>query len=162
MNNVYLLLGSNEGNRVLYISKAIVLINKYIGNVINRSSLYETEPWGYKSDNSFINIAMHVKTNLSAKKVLLNIKKIENELGRKKDNTKYSSRCIDIDIILYNNDIVKDDGLIIPHQKMHERKFVLEPLNEIATGYIHPILKKKIKELLNECKDKCKVEVFYN
>ena len=162
MNTIYLHLGGNIGNRLLYISKAFVLITKYIGKIIDRSSLYESEPWGFNSDSEFINICIAVKSKLSAREVLLKIRRIEDELGRKREKNKYSSRSIDIDIVFFNSEIINEKDLIIPHPKIQARKFVLVPLYEILPDFIHPTIEKSIEVLLRECKDRKKVLLYKN
>jgi len=160
MNTTYLELGSNKGNRLLNISKAFVYLNQEIGEITNHSAIYETDPWGFKSSDKFINIAVELKTNLQPHDLLNRIKEFEKKMGRKKITDKYESREIDIDIIFFNNNIINDNELIIPHPRLHKRKFVLETLFDIIPDYIHPLLNKNIKQLYTECNDKCNVEVY--
>ena len=122
--------------------KAKKMIEESIGSVVSVSSVYETEPWGFESDNEFLNMVLCVETDLSPSGLLGRILMIESQLGRIRCENQYSSRNIDIDILLYNNEIVNEAALEIPHPRMHERRFVLVPLAEIAPELIHPVLKK--------------------
>ena len=160
MNTTYLELGSNKGNRVLNISKAFLFINLELGETTNHSAIYETEPWGFKSKEKFINIAVELKTNFQPHDLLNKIKKFEKKLGRRKYSDRYESREIDIDILFFNNDIIKDNDLIIPHPRLHKRKFVLETLFDMIPDYIHPVLNKDIQQLYAECNDDGNVEVY--
>lgn len=149
MNTAFLLLGSNLGDRYETFRKAIHLIEKNIGKVVQKSTIQETEAWGFKSNNLFLNQAIAIDTKLQPVELLRSTQQIEKQLGRKTKtgNTGYTSREIDIDILLYNNEVVQTNELYIPHKLMHKRKFVLNPLCEIAAGILHPVLKKTIAEL---------------
>ena len=162
MKKVFLGLGSNLGNRVENLISAKVRIGELIGPVVSESPVYETEPWGFESDEKFLNMVLCAETDLSPSGLLGRILKIESQLGRIRSEARYSSRNIDIDILLYNNEIINETALIIPHPRMHERRFVLVPLNEIASELKHPVLKKSIKALLEECKDDSKVNLHSN
>jgi 2-amino-4-hydroxy-6-hydroxymethyldihydropteridine diphosphokinase len=139
---VYLGLGSNLGDRNANIERAITLINERVGEVIRRSSLIETVPWGFDSENNFLNAVILCETMLTPRQVLRKTQKIERDLGRKKktpssnpeykvSSSMYSDRPIDIDILLYDNLSVNEPDLIIPHPLMNERNFVMVPLREI-------------------------------
>ncbi len=136
---VYLSLGSNLGNRKQLLLDAIEAINKKVGNVVRQSSFYETKPWGFESENLFLNAAVKVTTKLSPTELLEVTQQIEREMGRKKKTTynfkqqtpNYSDRPIDIDILLYDDLHVDLPELKIPHPLMQERDFVLVPLREI-------------------------------
>jgi 2-amino-4-hydroxy-6-hydroxymethyldihydropteridine diphosphokinase len=131
-HQVYLGLGSNLGDREENIRKAISLIDERVGKVLRQSSLIETEPWGFESSNRFLNAVILCETTLTPRQVLKATQKIERELGRKKKTTlNYSDRPIDIDILLYDDLTVDEPDLKIPHPLMHERDFVMIPLNEI-------------------------------
>ena len=159
MNTVYLSLGSNLGNRVKYLNDALSLIEKEIGKIVKRSSLYETEPWGIRDQSMFINMTACVITNLSPALLLKTILEIEQKLGRIR-NQKWHERIIDIDILFYNDVVINELELIIPHPYLHERKFVLDPLNEIASVFNHPVLQITIKDLLLICSDKTNVKKY--
>lgn len=159
MKKVFLGIGSNLGNRENNILEAVEKIRELIGPVVSASSIYETEPWGFRSENEFLNMVIEVETKLRPSGLLGRLLMIESLLGRVREGRHYTSRIIDLDILLYNNVIMKTKVLEIPHPKMHERKFVLVPLVEIAPGIVHPVLKKNIRELLEECPDKSRVRL---
>lgn len=150
MSKVFLGLGTNLDNKEENIGNAIKYIEELIGKVVSQSALYITEPWGFESDNTFINAVVAVETSLAARDVLDATKKIERLMGRtyKSVNRQYKDRIIDIDILFYDDLVINEDDLIIPHPLMQERLFVMQPLSEIAPGFVHPVLKKSIKELL--------------
>jgi 2-amino-4-hydroxy-6-hydroxymethyldihydropteridine diphosphokinase len=161
MKIVFLGIGTNLGDRASNLKEAFSSIEEHIGPVLKSSSVYETEPWGFQAEDQFLNMVLKVETKLSPSGLLGRILMIETLLGRVRTEKLYSSRVIDIDILLYDNLIVNEEALQIPHPKMHERKFVLVPLNEIAADTIHSVLKKTISSLLKKCKDKSKVRKFY-
>lgn len=131
MSRVYLGLGSNIGNRKEYIRKAVDMIGERVGEVIRQSSLIETEPWGFKSENRFLNAVILCETSLSPRQLLKVTQKIERDLGRRKKGGAYCDRVIDIDILLYDDLVVDEPDLKIPHPLMQQREFVMEPLREI-------------------------------
>ena len=139
MHRVYLGLGSNLGDREEHIRKAVALIGEKVGLVIRQSSLIETEPWGFESENRFLNGVILVETSLTPRQLLKATQKIERQLGRKKKSTdsslltpvSYSDRSIDIDILLYDDLTIDEPDLKIPHPLMEQRDFVMIPLNEI-------------------------------
>ena len=152
MRKIYLSIGSNKGNRYSFIKEALRLIRKDIGNVILMSKIYETKSWGFQSDD-FLNICIMIKSELLPSELLNKLKNIEDRIGRIRNSTKILAREIDIDILFYSDKIVDYGDLIIPHPRLHLRNFVLYPLNDIASDFIHPILLKPINELLEECED---------
>lgn len=154
----YLLLGSNLGNRELLLENAMKMIEREIGEIFATSSVYETAAWGKTDQPNFLNLALGVQTSLTPIELLNSVMAIENKLGRIREE-KWGARIIDIDVILYGNEIVSlGDILKIPHIEMHNRRFVLQPLAEIAPNQIHPILKKTILELLEDLNDSLLVE----
>jgi 2-amino-4-hydroxy-6-hydroxymethyldihydropteridine diphosphokinase len=154
----FLGLGTNLGDREENLGKAIAMIGETIGDVVLSSSVYQTEPWGFQSENEFLNAVIKVKTSLKPSGLLGRILMIEAQLGRLREGTGYSSRIIDIDILLYGNEIINKKSLQIPHPRLQDRKFTLVPLCEIAPGMVHPVLKKTFKVLLEECKDENEVK----
>lgn len=155
----YILLGSNMGDKLALLNNAIEMIECRCGKVIKKSSIYESEPWGFVSDEYFVNQAICIETELSAHDLLKELLQIESELGRvrNENNIGYASRPIDLDVIYYGDMINDDDFLSLPHPRLHLRRFVLEPLCEIASDFKHPNLKLTNKELLEKCNDECKV-----
>ena len=156
MKTVYLLLGTNMGDRNFNLSAATACIENDMGEILLKSSIYETEPWGVTDQQNYFNQILKISTQVSAQEILKKILSIEKKLGRKR-TTKYASRIIDIDILFYNQDIIQEENLIIPHPLLHKRMFVLSPLFEMAPDYIHPVLHKSIKQLILECDDKNEV-----
>ena len=157
MHKVYLLLGSNEGNCLEQITRAIELIELQLGHVIKKSSIYKSEPWGFETENFFLNQVILVETENSPSLILDTLLEIEKLLGRKRNQNGYESRTIDIDILFYDNIIIETNNLKIPHPLMALRRFTLVPLNEIATDFLHPATQLTIAETLNQCEDKLKV-----
>jgi 2-amino-4-hydroxy-6-hydroxymethyldihydropteridine diphosphokinase len=156
MNKAYLLIGGNLGDRLAYLNNAKTMIAAQCGDILHQSSLYETAAWGYTEQPAFINQALLLQTILSADQLLAKLLAIETALGRERA-IPMGPRTIDIDIIYFNDEIIKTDHLCIPHPSMQERKFVLIPLNEIAGQFTHPILQKTTQELLSDCTDPCLV-----
>jgi deoxyguanosine kinase len=149
----YLSLGSNQGRKLNNLQEAIYEIAESIGAIHKISSVYKTDSWGFKGDD-FYNICITVSTYLPPEELLKNILNIETKLGRKRDqNNKYTNRKIDIDILLFDDEIVFSKNIIIPHPRMLDRKFVLVPLAEIAGNTLHPIEKKTLTICLNNTID---------
>ncbi len=143
---VYIGIGSNIGDRKENCRKAIKLLKENGIAIKKQSSMYETEPWGVKDQPKFINMAIEVETDKKPEKLLRILKEIEKEIGRA-ESVKWGPRVIDLDILFYDDMILKTQDLKIPHPLMHERAFVLKPLGEIAPDKKHPVTGKTIKEM---------------
>ena len=152
---LYLSLGTNLGNKEENLTRAIEHLSLVLGECVSQSLFIETAPWGFESENSFLNCAVAFDTHLAPLELLDATERIEHELGRiyKSHGGHYSDRIIDIDILLYGNEIIESNRLTIPHPLMHKRDFVLEPLAEIAPETQHPVLHKSIKQLMEENKE---------
>jgi 2-amino-4-hydroxy-6-hydroxymethyldihydropteridine diphosphokinase len=178
MKEVFVLLGSNRGNRIDFLSKALEMIEVRAGKVIQKSAVYETEPWGFEDQTSFFNQVVEIETNLRPAELLDQLLTIEVQLGRIRPfdgcgcgipaasgpddgsgqkTAGYAGRTIDLDILFFGQQLVFTDQLMIPHPRLHERKFTLVPLNEIAPAFVHPLLKKPMSVLMQECRDQAKV-----
>ena len=145
----YLALGTNIGNKRRNMITAAALLAERVGDVLALSGFYETEPWGFQSENTFLNAALPLDTSLSPLELLKATQEIEIEMGRtQKSNGAYHDRIIDIDILLYEDLVLQTPELTLPHPLMHERLFVMEPLAEIAPNVIHPVFKKPVISLL--------------
>jgi len=159
MPRLYLLLGGNLGDRILYLQQARASIAAQVGPITCNSKLYETAAWGKTDQPPFLNQVLEVQTALTPEQVLQSINAIEQELGRVRQEH-WGSRVIDIDILFYDNLVLQTQRLTIPHPQLHLRRFTLMPLAEIAPDLVHPVLGKSIKELLEECEDDLEVRVL--
>ena len=159
MNEAYLLTGGNIGDRFDYLSKAKKEIEKRGGRILQQSSIYETAAWGKKNQEAFLNQVLKIETKLNPEQLLKSILQIEEDLGRKR-GLKYGPRAIDIDILFFNDEVLDQQGLKIPHPQLQNRRFVLIPLNEIAPHKLHPVFHKTISQVLAECPDPLAVNKF--
>jgi 2-amino-4-hydroxy-6-hydroxymethyldihydropteridine diphosphokinase len=157
MNKAYLLTGGNEGDRFRNLQQAQTNIELICGRILQVSSLYETAPWGNPAQPDFLNQLLLIETNLDPLPLLRAILSIEEKGGRKR-TVKNAARTIDIDILFFNRIIMETAGLTIPHPRIADRRFVLEPLNEISPDFIHPVSGKSIHQLLLECTDELLVK----
>ncbi len=155
MPNAYIGIGSNQGNRFDYCNRAITAITKF-AVIKSLSSVYETEPAGVIDQPDFINCVVEIETGLDPYKLLSKLLDIENELGRKRVGAG-GPRTIDLDLIFYGDLAIEGEDLIIPHPRAHLRRFVLEPLCEIAPDFVHPILKVSVSKLLHDLEEKKRV-----
>lgn len=153
MAEIFIGIGSNLGDKEKNIRKAIYLVSEKC-RILEISSLYETEPVGFKGQDLFLNCALQAETSLSQGELLEFVLSIEKKLGRLR-TIKNGPRTIDLDILFYGNEIIKEDNLIVPHPRLHERLFVLEPLNEICPNFIHPAFGRSIEDLHSDA-DKSK------
>ena len=158
-DQVFLQLGSNMGDRVYYLNQAKRYIADEIGSIVSESRVYESAPWGVNNQKHYLNEVIEVNTVDDPYNLLKKILHIEKKIGRVRER-KWSSRIIDIDIIFYSNVIINEKNLIIPHEYMHERNFVLQPLNDIASDFVHPILKNTVNKIMKECNDKNEIKLY--
>ena len=156
----YLILGGNIGDRMNFLRQGVDLLDCRAGRVINISSIYQSEPWGYDDPQWFLNQAVALETNLSPLELLETIQTIEKTLGRQRTHNGFQARTIDIDIILYGNNVINTSQLVVPHPRMTERMFVLQPFAEIAPDVEHPVLHLTIERLRNICKDSKQVKLI--
>ncbi len=159
MNTCFLLLGGNLGDKEQNLQQAIHLLENKLGSTAKKSNIFITAAWGNEDQPEFYNQAIELTTSLSAIELLKTVLDIEEQLGRKRNNDRWQERIIDVDMLFYNNEIIDLPELKIPHPYLQERKFVLAPMNEIASDFMHPILKKTIATLLLECKDTLDVKL---
>jgi len=176
MKEVFILLGSNRGDREAFLTRALERIRATTGIILKRSSIYETEPWGFTDPTPFLNQAIEIETLLEPHSLMDQLLAIEAQLGRIRPGdhcgcgipslgvegegpggAPYAGRTIDLDLLFYGDRLVFTDSLMIPHPRLHERSFALVPLNEIAPGFVHPLLKKTISLLLRDCRDRTRV-----
>ena len=153
IKKIFLLTGSNLGDSVSNLEMAAKAISEEVGGIIRKSAIYKSESWGYESNRKFFNQCLEVESEFSAHEILDRILKIEKKMGRVRKGNNYSDRIIDIDILFFGGDIIEDAMLSIPHPRLHLRRFALFPMNEIAPNFIHPLIKKSIRILLDECGD---------
>jgi len=152
MIDVFLLLGSNLGDRKLFLQQAIKHIEAEVAPILQASAVYQTQSWGKTDAPDYLNQVLLLQTEMPAQMVLQKILDIELLLGRRRE-VKWGSRTIDIDILFYGDTIIDEPDLKVPHPELHKRRFTLEPLAQIAPDFIHPLMKKNILQLKSELKD---------
>lgn len=157
MQDIYLLLGSNLGDRDQHLKDAMVLLADRVGEILKYSSVYETASWGKTDQPEYLNQVIHLKTNIEPTCLMEKILAIEQALGRKREE-KWGSRIIDIDILFYGDQVIDEPGLVIPHPYLHVRRFTLAPLAEIMPDFNHPVLDRTINDLYCSLKDKLEVK----
>ncbi|NQZ77818.1 MAG: 2-amino-4-hydroxy-6-hydroxymethyldihydropteridine diphosphokinase [Ekhidna sp.] len=153
MNGIYILLGSNIGNRLEYLREAEKLLTQEEIQVIDESTIYETEPWGKSNQDWFLNVVLQLETSASPTKLLKTLLETEEKLGRIRKE-KWGERSIDIDLLYYHDEIVSEEHLTVPHPEIPSRKFTLIPLAEMCPLETHPITGQNQVELLAQCTDK--------
>ena len=161
--SVFVLLGSNLGDRELLVNQACKMMGEKCGEIVAKSRLYESEPWGFQAEHWFLNQVVEMKTSLSPDALMTELLAIEKELGRDRTTPHegYVSRPMDLDILYWGRDlIVEKQHVIVPHPRLHQRRFTLLPLCDVAPDYVHPILKKTNRQLLDECQDTGIVKIF--
>lgn len=161
MNKIFLITGGNIGDRKKNLQTAANAIEENIGNIIKSSSIFETEAWGNTDQAAFYNQVHIVETELAAKEIMNKILAIEKKMGRIR-TIKNAARIIDIDILFFNNEIINDSILTIPHKEISNRRFVLMPLSELDPDLVHPVLNLSINKLLSICKDPLNVTRLEN
>ncbi len=153
-------LGSNLGDRFDALKRAMELIREEAGEITAASSVWETEPWGFDADEQFLNMVIVIRTSLEPARLIQLFRSIEGRLGRKKSGGgKYESRIIDLDILFWDDRVISLPGLEVPHPKLHTRRFVLEPLQEVAPEAIHPVTGLTVAEMLQFCEDNSDVRL---
>jgi 2-amino-4-hydroxy-6-hydroxymethyldihydropteridine diphosphokinase len=173
--DVYILLGSNRDDRKNQLSIANELIGKTVGNIFITSPVYESQPWGFNDPIPFLNQVIGIKTTMAPEPLLDHLLAIEKKMGRTRSLTgnacgtfladkpliksQYEGRIIDLDILFFGSRLIFTERLMVPHPRLHERKFTLVPLNDVAPDFQHPLLKKTIFALLNECSDRSTVKL---
>ena len=156
---IYLSLGSNLHDRERNLLLAIKKINELCGTVIEVSSLYQTGPWGMQNQPEFLNQVIEIESDYSPHELLRKVLVIEKEMGRK-PAPRWGPRVIDIDILFFDQEILSEEDLVIPHVGIPHRRFALLPLSEIAPLYVHPLVNKTIQQLLDECTDPLQAELY--
>lgn len=153
MATIYVLLGTNLGNKELNLNRAINYIEQAGLLIVKKSSVYNTTPWGFTDPENFYNQVICINTRLLPEQLLSTLTEIEKNMGRIRTSEKYEARLIDLDILFYDDRVIQSPLLTIPHPRLHLRRFTLEPLCEIEPTLIHPVFKKTIQSLLEECTD---------
>jgi 2-amino-4-hydroxy-6-hydroxymethyldihydropteridine diphosphokinase len=154
---IYLCIGGNLGEREANLEEAIDFIGFNFGDVVGVSSIYESEPWGMSDVPNFLNQVVHIQSELTDKELLEEIADLEEFFGRERSSQGYVSREMDIDVLFIDEEVISTEALQVPHPRLSERRFVLEPLAEIAPEFIHPELNQSVEVLLKACSDKGKV-----
>jgi 2-amino-4-hydroxy-6-hydroxymethyldihydropteridine diphosphokinase len=160
MHRVYLIIGGNLGERELNLTQTISQVESKVGKIVQKSDIYESEPWGFEHQTPFLNQVLEVETSLSALCLLDACQQIEKDLGRNRFSEGYEARTVDIDVLFFDDRIYTLPPIIIPHKLLHERMFVLQPLSQIAPDLTHPLIGLTITELKSKCADKSRVQRY--
>ncbi len=160
MNKVFLGLGGNLYEPAEMLEKARKLVELRCGSIQSTSSLYETEAWGMASEHRFLNQVIELHTNLGAEALMDHLLKIENELGRTRNFEGYADRTIDLDVLFFNEEVIQKEKITVPHPRIAFRKFVLVPLCEIASEFVHPITGKTLGQMLEDCNDELEIKIL--
>ncbi|WP_205502077.1 2-amino-4-hydroxy-6-hydroxymethyldihydropteridine diphosphokinase [Rufibacter psychrotolerans] len=159
MTPIYLLLGSNLGDRLFYLREAAAQLSAVFGKTVQKSKLYETAAWGLEDQPPFLNQVLVFETRFTPRVVLALTQRIEQDLGRIRKE-RWGARVIDIDVLFYGQEILETPQLHLPHPQLHLRRFTLTPLAEVAPEFVHPVLQKTMTQLLQECPDPLEVKTF--
>lgn len=160
MQTAYLLLGSNLGDKKNNLLKAIDFINGHVAPVTGVSSMYQTAPWGFSSEQDFLNQALEIKASVSPEELLARLLEMELRFGRVREpGAGYQARTLDADILFYSDLVISGETLVLPHPRMHLRRFALMPMCELAPDFLHPVLNKSMAHLLAECEDNLKCTI---
>lgn len=153
-------LGSNLGDRFATLGRALELIREEAGEIIASSSVWESEPWGFDADDQFLNMVVVIDTVKQPRQLMQLFRSIEGRMGRRRSGGgRYESRIIDLDILLWEDRVISSPGLEVPHMKIADRRFVLEPLFEVAPGAVHPVTGLTVTEMLQMCEDRSEVRL---
>lgn len=161
MNQAFILLGTNLGDKRANLHQAILSISANLISIVSYSDIYETAAWGNTNQDNFYNQVIEVNTELSATDLLKTLLQIETEMGRIR-NQKWEARIIDLDILYFNNEIIDTENLKVPHPYLHVRRFTLAPLVQIASEFLHPVFNKTNTALLENCSDSSEVKLVVN
>lgn len=162
LESVFILIGSNLGERKRLVNQACKMMEERCGVLISKSKMYESEPWGFEAEHWFLNQVVRIDTVLSPDELMKTLLSIEKELGRDRSvpHEGYVSRSIDLDILYYGEEIVDTEMVTAPHPRLQERRFALVPLCDVVPCLVHPLLRKTNRQLLEECQDKGKVNIY--
>jgi len=159
-HQIILSLGSNLGDRSSNLAHAIALLKEVFHSEFKISSIYETEPVGFQSEHTFLNMVATFTSRLNSEQILAEVMAIEKKMGRIRKGEKIMDRPIDIDILFIGDEVIQSAQLVVPHRRLHERNFVLTPLLDIVPEFIHPVLNKPIWQLYDECRDISEISEF--
>ena len=161
MNQAFILLGTNLGDKIANLQQAILSISANLISIVSYSDIYETEAWGNTNQDNFYNQVIELNTELSAVDLLQKLLQIEIQMGRVR-NQKWEARIIDLDILYFNHEIIDTENLKVPHPYLHVRRFTLAPLVQIAAEFLHPVFNKTNTALLENCSDNSEVKLVVN